>query len=246
MTDSPQLGVYKYCDPSGVTILTSRMIYLTRPRAFNDPFDLKPHYATTMYVTVGRGKPHAISDVQVADAETALKIRNSVVLSFSANPTSLLMWAHYAAGHTGLAIGFDSSGSILAEASPHRLFQRVTYSPDRPSKPTAMQLSDDEVWLTKSTEWEYEEEWRIIDSHLSATEDRPADPDGNRWRFRIRPESVQCVILGCRAEHRLLLDVVTILRSPDYLHVRLFQAESDDRHYRLNLEEIPRAEWPAP
>jgi hypothetical protein len=174
-----------------------------------------------------------------------LKIKHTVVLSLSGTPDSLLMWGYYADKHRGFVIGFQGP-DILASFSGNRVFSRVTYAEERPSKPVAADLTDDEVWLTKSVQWKHEDEWRLIDSEYAADEDRPADPDGNHWRFDIAPGAVHEAILGCRADRRLELDVMNVLRSPDYSHVRLCRMEDDDRHYRLNRREIPRHEWPDP
>lgn len=240
-----QQPVYKYCNAGGLDILKTRKIFLTRPRAFNDPFDLKPHYGTTLYVTVhATGRTFALPESRLESAEMVLKLKHSVVLSLSGTYDSLLMWGYYADKHKGFVIGFQGP-DILASQSGNRVFRHVTYAEERPSKPVATDLTDDEVWLTKSKQWEHEDEWRVIDS-LYAADGDPTDQERNHWRFDIAPGAVREVILGCRAEPQLELDVMNVLRSPDYAHVQLFRMEDDERHYRLNRHEIPRRDWPDP
>jgi hypothetical protein len=73
--------------------------------------------------------------------------------------SNLLMWAHYANGHRGIAIGFDSGQGLFATAQP------VTYSD---SSPVINRLKDDwalmadKSMLWKSKAWEYEKEWRVV------------------------------------------------------------------------------------
>jgi hypothetical protein len=73
--------------------------------------------------------------------------------------SNLLMWAHYANGHRGIAIGFGSEQGLFATA------QRVTYSD---SPPVINRLRDDwalmvdKSMLWKSRAWEYEKEWRVV------------------------------------------------------------------------------------
>ena len=112
------------------------------------------------------------------------------------------MWAHYTECHTGLVIGFDGRENLLESLSPHRRIAPVVYGDERPSKPTYDDLTDAEVLLTKSREWAFEQERRLIDSLYSA-DPEATDTDEIRWSFRIRPESVREVILGCRVEAAL-------------------------------------------
>lgn len=226
--------LYKYCDPAGgLAILKSRSIHLVHPRIFNDPFALKPHYATTVYLGI-QGRSYAFPDMKVGD----LKTDSTVVLSLSENPRSQLMWAHYAQAHTGLAIGFERTTDILNDSSPHRLLKRVTYARQRPSKPTADDFTDDEVRATKSVEWQHEREWRILDSAFSG-DSEPIDPPGNdRVLFAVRPDKVRVVVLGCRADSELRESIAGVLQQAQYRHVRMSRCEVDDRKYRLNIKAI--------
>jgi len=236
--------LYKYSGPDGLRILESQSIFLTHPSAFNDPFDTNPHFATTMYAQVAPDQPvFAFSNARITSRDYELKTSSLVVCCLSVNPTSMLMWAHYADAHAGLAIGFDAD-AILANSSPHRRLERVRYVPERPTAATAMDLTDEEVLWTKSAEWRHEQEWRITDSHFSADGDAVDPPACHRWPFAIRPEAVQEVVLGCRSGVDLRCSVMDLLRQPHYQHVRLFRAFMDERRYSLTLSEQERENWP--
>src|SRR4029079_4561239 len=140
--------VYKYCRPERIDILETGMIMLSRPHSFNDPFELRPHYQTLeQFVLPVPTNASAQALAQIAQMQQRINdqvlppsaidtvLRNAtstiVVLSLSENRESLLMWAHYAAAHSGFLIGFESAQTILAGESPHRHIAKVIYASER-------------------------------------------------------------------------------------------------------------------
>lgn len=116
----------------------------------------------------------------------------------------LLMWSHYAKHHTGFVIGFRSHELVKALNEPALV--AVRYADDRPT------ITDDMLdctpkaggvfslaLRTKSKEWHYEEEVRLIVS--PKREKLIEDPDGSRY-VAIPPSAIETVILGCRSELR--------------------------------------------
>lgn len=155
---------------------------------------------------------------------------SELVLSLSASWNSLPMWRDYAAAHTGLVIGFDFlQGILTADPAYEYRIAPVAYASDR--------SGGADVLLTKSQEWEHEDEWRLVAGR------RTADDSGHRAPrrpFAIRPESVQAVILGCRADLSVREFVAGALAQAPFQHVRFLQAVPDDRGYHLNLIEFSR------
>src|ERR1700752_4217381 len=152
--------LYKYFSRDrGVQALATRELWLSDPRAFNDLFDCNPHYGTHVAFQVsGSSIWHSMGEVKIGQ----LKTQNTVVLCFSTDPKSHLMWAHYGECHLGLALGFDPRARILANTSPHRPDIRpIKYSARRPSKRRAEDLTDEEVLYTKHSMWATEREWRL-------------------------------------------------------------------------------------
>jgi Protein of unknown function (DUF2971) len=92
--------------------------------------------------------------MQIRHSQSKGKIR---IASFSASCTNQLLWSHYADSHRGICIGFLMSATPdLSCASP------VTYNDNLP-----VWRGDDKdlmsmVFCTKSTDWSYEQEWRVI------------------------------------------------------------------------------------
>lgn len=93
-------------------------------------------------------------------------INNVGVLSLSANDCNILLWSHYAAGHTGLCLKFiaTSHTPFFGRALP------VSYSPTYPeiNVLSSPDKQIDAFLLTKAKDWGYEEEWRIIDHDCGA------------------------------------------------------------------------------
>lgn len=89
-------------------------------------------------------------------------LHNTTVFCLCEPRDHQLMWAHYAASHTGFCTGYVSPIGI---DSP-RLIHKVTYTKS-PPKISPWRLIDDpgqvysDLTLTKPSEWSYESEWRV-------------------------------------------------------------------------------------
>lgn len=94
-------------------------------------------------------------------------------LSLSEVPDNLLMWAHYAASHSGFVLELDAHHPYFhAQVSPEdelRHLRRVMYRDTRPSV-ALTSLDPADLFLVKSSHWAYEREWRILKAFDDATE----------------------------------------------------------------------------
>jgi hypothetical protein len=123
-----------------------------------------------------------------ASVQAALAISfggNVGVLCLSEDPLNLLMWGHYCNAHQGAVVEFDVTHEFFSgsttEAGFHQYFRKVEYSEQRPSLSHAhfqknkMGFLNDHGsgWLellrtehpllfTKSPDWAYEREWRLV------------------------------------------------------------------------------------
>ncbi|MCX5815663.1 MAG: DUF2971 domain-containing protein [Proteobacteria bacterium] len=83
------------------------------------------------------------------------------VLSLSATDRNILLWSHYAEGHTGLCLKFMATDQtpFFGRALP------VNYVSDYPKIPITSPAGEqiDAFLLTKAIDWHYEQEYRIID-----------------------------------------------------------------------------------
>jgi len=161
-----------------------------------------------------------------------------VVLCLSAVNDSIPMWSHYANHHKGIAIGLDASARCLRFGSP---LQKVQYrkrrvSLDRPAtaNPQARLKKVIEMILTKSRDWEYEQEHRF--SYARRAVERKSTSDGQTIHLiPIYPSVIKEVILGCCISPRLEHEVRQILAMSRFAHVRIFQARRHAKQFRLDI-----------
>ena len=113
----------------------------------------------------------------------------SFITGFS--PEDILMWSHYADGHKGYCLEFESD--LKGEFEVHKVRYRKKYQPLSDivkgiASDTGIALS---LLLTKSDRWEYENEVRAIT-------DSEEDEGMNAIHKKFSAESLRCIILGCR------------------------------------------------
>lgn len=141
-------------------------------------------------------------------------IRQFRVCSFSRRRDCLLLWAHYAENHRGLCLEYEVADDVYRGQ-----FFPVTYTTAQPvleavrrypaDVPAAGTLAIDidreaAVFLTKSADWSYEEERRLL---------RFAEqPDAKGEKHPV-PGMLCAVYVGLRADASTLLIVDRLLSS---------------------------------
>lgn len=172
--------------------LVEHEVYLAAPPSLNDPFDCRIEFDTKgvsdrewrrhknlELQLLEPGLSRADRRKRIAhDAKAAIhkspdlwqsvqtelqSLANRVgVLCLTEAPDNVLMWSHYAAGHTGVCLKFRRRDSRFFERA-----QQVRYvdsqPPIRPTDPIAVGFEIMARLLTKTTAWAYEREWRIVD-----------------------------------------------------------------------------------
>lgn len=160
-------------------------------------------------------------------------MRNEMgIVCLSESDESLLMWAHYANNHHGMCVEYD-----LMEINKQLYFTPVPiiYSNDRVCFSTLNPdtARNDSVALflrsitSKSEEWSYEHEWRIIRDEAAC---------GDRWDSKkkgalldmIRPSSIT---LGCAAEEEFEKNVREYCEEN---RIPLYKMQKDKSLYKLN------------
>ena len=140
-------------------------------------------------------------DFQVAWRERLPGIR---ILSFSEDPASTTMWAHYAQSHMGVVLQFESSDE---RDSSWLLAQPVIYQTKRPSLPGAIEwvrafmdeieVDWDEVLreynFVKHTDWSHEREHRVVSARKQTETGLYAD-------YVFHPEDLRGVVLGANID----------------------------------------------
>jgi hypothetical protein len=225
--------LYKYVLPERVDVLQKSLIRYTQPMLFNDPFESRPYFSfgsmdlieqmSNRLIKEGKMSAGQFAEfkkgvesigLEALDEVTRLLLWGTLaggvgVLSLTEKPDNLLMWAHYAHSHEGFVIGFNCEHEYFAH--PHKFdneareFRKVKYSTKRPHK-VSSQFEADDLHFTKSIQWEYEQEWRVIRpfyhkkrAYVSEIIDAEPLPI---CLFAFPPSCVKSIILGYRAADR--------------------------------------------
>jgi hypothetical protein len=162
--------------------------------------------------------------------ETWLKILLSEnaklgVLCLSKKRDDILMWSHYADGHTGFCLQFDKEG-----LKSWKFCAPVRY---RKSYPTFKEFvnypheSHRLFLLRKSDHWKYEKEWRIIAN---------CEIPRNRY-LRFPDHLLTGVILGCQMRKKDR-DMICRWAESRKIHLKLYGSNKKESEYGLMIEEI--------
>lgn len=159
------------------------------------------------------------------------------VLSLSESYESLLMWAHYACEHRGFVICLDGSHPVFNERrSPEDEFGHLRKVNYEESKPLTFlsDISGTQALLTKSSEWFYEKEWRVIKSLEGFT-----DKCGI-YLLPLPADAIKGVILGARMVPQDRDELLDLVRGDArYNHVWIKEASLQRDKFALAFLNIP-------
>ena len=164
---------------------------------------------------------------------------NIGVLALTEKPDNLLMWAHYAQNHKGFVIEFDGDHEYfhkqLSSSDELRYLRKVRYSDKRPNIRLSTLEEATDIFLTKSKEWEYEQEWRIMRPLRDATETINVNGEAIHL-FSFPPDCVTGIIFGCRTQPRLRQEISEYLSGEkEYAHLDKYEAILDEKEFKLNI-----------
>lgn len=165
----------------------------------------------------------------------ALKTQTGISC-LSESEDSLLMWAHYANNHRGMCVEYN-----LLEINKQLGFSPipVIYSVDRACfrSININSINRDSLCAliesisSKSSEWSYEKEWRIIRDR-AACGDKWDDAKRGALLDMISPTSIT---LGCQAEDSFERAVLMYCQEN---RINLYKMEMDESLYQLNRKSI--------
>ncbi len=213
---------------------------------FADTVEGNPDYAAQLYRSLGSQR--SLSDLQESLydlPEKLYELYNCVgILSLSATPDNLLMWAHYAKGHTGFALMLDGTHDFFKGNNPSPSIAKgfvkpepVQYKSERPQ--TSIEDPPIEILLIKSSDWKHEKEWRYL-KHLKDADERHERVNTHSVElFRLPPKCIVGVILGCYRSNELKNTIVALRRDdPEFGHLQILQAGASTTRYELRIKEI--------
>lgn len=177
---------------------------------------------------------------------------NLGIVCFTDRPDSLLMWGHYAEGHRGFAYGFDPRHPFFRSGDGlegDRLFRKVVYSRRRPRVVLADARNPEELFserlaheffFTKSEDWAYESEWRLV-----LPLDRNDEVDDEQ-HVRLPAGLLTTVIVGSRASEEDRERIAELVASDEFFRdVEVLQASPSDEEFRIDLGPLKNGGTPA-
>ncbi|WP_353778011.1 DUF2971 domain-containing protein [Winogradskyella sp. 3972H.M.0a.05] len=208
---------YKYLPPERLSYLDNELLRYTQPIDLNDPFECLPKKPTekelrAVIKKVSELLPKKriplnvnaeILELEKMYSEAYVKVNNDIgILSLTKNWNNTLMWAHYTNSHKGFCVGFDPKDKyfhdyLSTDGEESKTVKEVVYSDKRVEIPMEFEKKalGFEPFITKSTDWKYEEEIRIISS-LNLSDKKI---DGNPLDihlFKVPHNSIKEIIAG--------------------------------------------------
>ena len=233
------------------SIITNNELFFAHPDSFNDPFELgfsisldapegevrdwlietemKRHPGSThdeakKYADKNIGEfigPNKEKLKPKLEEQIPQRFRNRVgVLSLSQKKDDILMWSHYANCHRGLCFEFldTNNTSFFSQAKP------VNYQVEYPVINPFFDTDEEKgrkILLTKSSQWCYEKEWRVIDYK-------------NKWGVQnFTEELLTGVIFGCEISNKDKNKVLKWLSNRS--QVKVYEARRNSSNYILEI-----------
>jgi len=218
------LHKYTTFSPYFDRVITHQELFFNRPSLFNDPFDCnyildttsnaieKTDYITRTMQAQGGFTPqdindavtkalnnHASFDHLINEAKDRFMARIGV-LCFSKTNESPLLWSHYTDKHKGACFVFDTLKDPTFFARTFEIKYRANYPKINFIKDRAR---FDELVLTKSNDWLYEQEVRTI-------------KDNNGVHAFANKDCLVGVIFGCKTDINEIIRIKALLTANGY------------------------------
>lgn len=247
MTIAIPAKLYKYQSfkKNPINNIRERTIWFSKPCGLNDPFDmsisirfgrkksdfqeladfiekdtgLKPD---AKHLTNGLINQKFISSCRnIYDCE--MKRRNEMfqqwgVASFSEIPDNILLWSHYADGHKGFCIEFDTSYfPFINLKKVHKVIYRDSYPYVHPKYVLETNEFPFTSLITKSKKWKYEQEWRILST------------DGDT-SIVYEINALTSICFGCLMPADQISKICQLLKNSN---ITFYKMKISDKTYRL-------------
>jgi hypothetical protein len=252
-----KLYKYQSCNDYTFSNLKKRRLWFSKPESFNDPFDCDINFEIVditqdnlrllferirasapdkngldkKYLLSGRINQtfmnYVIQFSLMGIAEYKKKWAQIGVACFSEIKDNILMWSHYANGHQGFCLEFDTTFSPFIETEKETPI-KVHYSNSYPPLSLLNILNSNLPPLpktllgTKSLHWCYEAEWRVL-SFIGDIE------------YPYKEVALTGVYFGCRMKESDKSNIATILADSP---TRLYQMQKSNAEFRITPKEI--------
>lgn len=146
------------------------------------------------------------------------------ICSLTSKNDNLLMWSHYANSHKGFCIGFDK---FQLYETTQGMIGNISYSTTFPTIPMFDQGIGGMAMLvmTKSTHWEYEDEYRITKTFAA------------RKAYKLNDSAIKEIVFGCRISKESRQEIISIAKSKKS-DIKLYDSVVDDKEFKLSIVPI--------
>ena len=156
---------------------------------------------------------------------------------FSKSHDNLLLWAHYAENHWGICLEYEIPDEVyrtqflpVKYSKSQPVLQKVERYPEGDINAGALSLGingDAAVFLTKSEDWAYEQEWRML---------RIAEQPLEKGEKHAIPGKLSAVYFGLRTDEATKKIIYRLVSSES--HIQFWQASLQSGHFSLVFTSI--------
>ncbi|WP_300700972.1 DUF2971 domain-containing protein [Bacteroides sp.] len=232
--------VYKYVDiQSAIKIIQTNSIKFNSTSNFNDPYDGKAFIQYNFsYEDISSFFGFSNLPVQEQNIEVSKKAmdisemqkmahslyanfdKKTAITCFSEIGDNIKMWSHYANSHKGICLKFD----LIKDLNFFSIPVKVEYN----DKITSYKFSEAENFIykqysTKSKEWEYEKEIRIIKSNTSPS------------LIEFKKEALIDMVFGCSCTEEDICKLRKMLKQHNFNVVNFKRAILANLNYKLDI-----------
>ena len=270
--------LYKYrtCEQRTWEIFLNKKLYLSTPEGMNDPLDSsidieKEYDRAKNYINSIDDHPEKRKSFLIFLLNSSHKFQDPItkskislnqavlrfvqqlgILSLSKTARDPLLWSHYANGHRGVCLAFDSeemelenifinSDVTYLEKPPYQdIFMRLTEQLGEFVRPWDKHHHSDEEGdafytkqlgelmrgnlLVKSQKWHYEEEYRLVSSKPGL--------------HKFNPTALKQVIFGTKTSDSDIETILNMINHPDYRHVETYRVEHVQGTFEFDLKKL--------
>lgn len=241
--------LYKFRDFSDFTdkIILNSEFYFASPKRFNDPFDCNLSYRQDYTEKEILEKYEYLASKLLLPKEEFIKtyglelgkflnnypklndklISQSGILSLSKNNKNITMWSHYANEHKGLAFelhveedyDFFHGYGIVEYVEEYELLSYTNLTPNK---------DYNKLFLTKYTDWEYEEEIRIIDYNKNGIR-------------KFNKSVLKTIYFGYRADETNIKKIIQLCQLNGFQHVVFKKGKLIPGKFELDFDELDKS-----
>lgn len=160
---------------------------------------------------------------------------NLGILSLSRRWNSTLMWSHYTNSHKGFCVGFDRKSNFFIRdaksTDPNYIFQPVIYDENRIKVPIEKGVKiNPNVLLTKSFDWKYEQEERVLASLNKANKHIKNEPY-DVFLFNVPHSMIKEIVTGANISTNDFEKINQFCREKN---IDLYESRISDTKFNMN------------